>query len=126
METDKLLTEEIKQLEEQLLQPELRKSSQDLAYLLSDDFIEFGSSGRIFDKARMIDALQHESRDQLSLTDFQIKDLTPDVVLVTYRAARRSEATGQTTCSLRSSIWQSIEGRWQIVFHQGTMTVEFA
>jgi hypothetical protein len=123
MEIDKLPREEIKGLEERLLQPKLRKSSQDLAYLLADEFIEFGSSGRIFNKLETIEALQQEPTDVLSLKDFQIRALAPNVMLATYLAAKYSEVTEQTTYSLRSSIWKLLEGRWQIVFHQGTLTI---
>ena len=39
------LEQHLRELEESLLQPEVRKS-RTLAELLDDDFIEFGSSGR--------------------------------------------------------------------------------
>ena len=112
--------EEFRQLEERLLQPELRRSPQLLATLLADDFIEFGSSGRIFDKSQAIAVLQHEVTDKFTLTDFQTKVLAADVVLTTYQTARHSDETDQITTSLRSSIWKFLEGRWQVVFHQRT------
>ncbi|GAA6617393.1 DUF4440 domain-containing protein [Scytonema sp. NUACC26] len=124
METDNSYNEELKQLEEQLLQPEFRSSSHDVAYLLADEFTEFGSSGRIFDKSHIVEALQSESAEQLSLMDFQTRALAPGVILATYRAARYNEVTGQTTYSLRSSIWKLLSGRWQMVFHQGTLSAE--
>lgn len=112
--------EAFKQLEECLLQPELRRSPQDLAALLADEFIEFGCSGRIFDKPQTITVLQSESRDQLTLMNFQAKVLSANVVLTTYQAVRHSYGTEQVTTSLRSSIWKFLDGRWQVVFHQGT------
>ena len=112
--------EKFKRLEECLLKPEIRRSPQDLATLLADDFIEFGSSGRVFDKPQTIAALQNESTDTLTLINFQTKVLAADVVLTTYQTARHSHETEQTTTSLRSSIWKFLGGRWQVVFHQGT------
>jgi hypothetical protein len=47
----------LRDLEEQLLKPEVRTSRDRVGYLLADDFIEFGSSGRIFDKRGVIEAL---------------------------------------------------------------------
>jgi hypothetical protein len=42
-----LFKEQLYQLEQRLLQPEVRRSKDDLAILLADDFVEFGSSGRV-------------------------------------------------------------------------------
>ena len=114
------LKELIRHLEERLLQADVRQSAQDVAKLLADDFIEFGSSGRIFDKQTTIAALKHESPTEISLTDYQARILAPDIVLVTYRAVRSTSAPAQTIQSLRSSIWKRLDSRWQLVFHQGT------
>ena len=106
-------------LEERLLQPDIRRSVKDITELLSDDFIEFGSSGRIFNKKQSIEGLQKEDSVRISISDFKATILSPDVVLVTYKAMKL-EPNGQESHSLRSSIWRLIENRWQIVFHQGT------
>jgi hypothetical protein len=120
MEENLSLPELIRHLEERLLQPDVRRSAQDVAELLADDFIEFGSSGRIYDKPATIAALQDESPFEISLTDFQAKMLVPDVVLATYRAVRSASVATFPTHSLRSSIWKRLDGRWQMIFHQGT------
>ncbi len=120
MEEKRSPEEQIRRLEERLQQADMRKSAKDVAELLADDFVEIGSSGRIFDKQATIDGLQHESPAEISLTDYQARILAPDVVLVTYRAVRSASASAQTTQSLRSSIWKRLDGRWQLVFHQGT------
>lgn len=44
------LSDHLRQLEEQLLDPVLRKNREHVANLLIDDFVEFGASGRIFHK----------------------------------------------------------------------------
>ena len=107
-------------LEEQLLQPAVRKDATRLDALLAEGFIEFGSSGRVFDKQAIIDSLRSESTIRLSLTDFKAQLLAPGVVLTTYRAARYGELGEQPIHSLRSSVWRLIDGRWRMVFHQGT------
>ncbi len=122
---EKLLLEElIRPLEERLLQAGVRQSADDVAELLADDFIEIGSSGRIFDKQATIDGLQHESSVEILLTDYRARILAPDVILFTYRAIRSASAPAQATQSLRSSIWKRLDGRWRLVFHQGTPILE--
>jgi hypothetical protein len=112
----------LRQLEERLLQPEVRKSAQEVADLLADAFIEFGSSGRVFDKRQIIQGLQHEPMMQRSLREFQTAILAQGVILVRYRAIRQNARDGEPTHSLRGSIWKLIDGRWQMVFHQGTLS----
>jgi hypothetical protein len=114
----------LRQLEERLLHADVRKSAQALADLLADDFIEFGSSGRVFNKRQIIESLQHEPATPRTLMDFRTSVLAPGVRLVTYRAIRHGGADGQPMYSLRSSIWKLIAGRWQMVFHQGTPAPE--
>jgi hypothetical protein len=110
-------------LEEDLLKPEFRRSPDRVGYLLADDFIEFGSSGGVFNKRQIIEALQQEAPDsayRVQLTDFTVRQLASDAMLVTYRAT--SEDRGGSR--LRSSIWKLIDGRWQMLFHQGTPSKE--
>ena len=110
----------LRQLEERLLQPDVRRSAQDVAELLADNFIEFGGSGRIFTKQQIIESLRQESPARLALMDFRATTLAPGVVLVTYRAVRHGASDEQTAYSLRSSIWRLSEGQWRMIFHQGT------
>jgi hypothetical protein len=114
----------LRRLEERLLDPTVRTSGADVAHLLADDFLEFGSSGRVFGKPQIVEALRSEPPVQRSLTDFSARSLAPGVVLVTYRASRGNLDGQPATTSLRSSIWKRIDGRWQVVFHQGTPASE--
>jgi hypothetical protein len=107
----------VRHLEEQLLEPEVRRSADHVGRLLADEFIEFGSSGAIYDKRGIIDALQFEEPGTtVRMVDFTARPIASDVVLVTYRSIRE----GTPNSRLRSSIWKSIDGRWQMIFHQGT------
>jgi hypothetical protein len=108
-------------LEEQLIYPATRKSAAEIVKLLADEFIEFGSSGRIFNKQQVIESLKTESQDHRSLTDFKAVQLAPDVVLVTYQAIQHKTPKEKSITSLRSSTWKLIDNRWQMVFHQGTI-----
>lgn len=125
MEADYSQAMLLRELEERLLQPSVRRSAQDVAYLLADEFIEFGSSGRIFDKQQIIENLQNEPIEPLtrrSITEFNTSVLAAGVVLVTYRLVRHCTDSEEPVYSLRSSIWKLIDGQWEIVFHQGTLT----
>ena len=114
----------LRELEEKLLQPDIRRSSEAVASLLAEEFVEFGSSGRVLDKQQIIAALQHEPAMQRSLLDFRTTVLAPGVVLVTYRIVRHPSSEEPPMHLLRSSIWKLVAGRWQMVFHQGTVAKE--
>ena len=124
MEFESLLKGQIYQLEDRLLQPEVRRSKEDIAMLLADDFVEFGSSGRIFDKPQVVDGLPDSPTVLMIIEDFQVKVLSSNVVLAIYRVVKKNELREEMTNSLRSSIWKFIDGRWQMVFHQGTRIME--
>ena len=115
---DAALSETIRELEERLLQPEVRRSAEHVDALLADVFVEIGSSGRLYDKAQIMAVLQVEVGVRYSLADFEVRELTPGVVLATYRT--RCTAQGEVKQALRSSIWMLVKEHWQMVFHQGT------
>jgi hypothetical protein len=113
----------LRQLEEELLKPEVRGSAERVGQLLADEFVEFGSSGLAYDKAQIIEALQQETANaaiRITLTEFAARRLAPEVFLVTYRTVRQGGPDTAPAARLRSSIWKVIDGRWQMVFHQGT------
>jgi hypothetical protein len=105
--------DEILALELSLLSRSVRTSRAQLERLLTDDFVEFGSSGAVYSKPAVIDRLVTDpelSRQAPSVSDFRARVLAPNVVLVTYRCAE----------SMRSSIWRKEASSWAMVFHQGT------
>jgi hypothetical protein len=114
------LKDKILLLEEKLLTPVSRKSAEVLGGLLSDDFIEFGSSGEVYNKQQIITALQSESGRAIALSDFQIRPLAPDIVLATYRTTSRLSSDSPPKRALRSSIWRFEVDGWRMIFHQGT------
>jgi hypothetical protein len=50
----------IQRLEEELLLPKARKSAPRLAALLAEEFVEIGSSGRVYDRRQIMDQLDRE------------------------------------------------------------------
>ena len=116
--TDEFLTRHLRELEESLLLPDVRKSDR-LAELLDDGFVEFGGSGTIYTKPDLVALLQAESRVVQTTSDFRVTTLGPDVALLTYRIHRHSDPPVHT---LRSSIWRMTDGSWKMLFHQATVT----
>lgn len=115
------LSADLFDLETALHKRQIRHSPEAVSALLADDFMEFGSSGRIFNKAAIIEALESEVVDgQVAVENFQVRELAPGVALVTYIALRSAGDESTAMRALRSSVWQQSNGRWQMTFHQGT------
>lgn len=119
--------EEIRLLEQKLRLPEIRQSPASMAELLAEGFVEFGSSGTVYDDrneliARLAAEKTEEASPSIISRDYTFRPISPDAVLVTYRSIRQAGEKGLERHTLRSSIWQRIDGRWQMLFHQGTLT----
>ena len=115
---------DLRELEEQLFDSVVRKNYEMVSSRLADDFREFGSSGRIFTKEEILAQLANERGIEISAVDFQAKAIARDAVLVTYRAVQVDPVSGTSAASLRSSIWVWRGARWQMLFHQGTKSVD--
>ncbi|MEH2180324.1 nuclear transport factor 2 family protein [Nostoc sp.] len=123
MKADYLEESLFRELEERLLQPDVRKSAKDIMDLLADEFIELGISGRVFNKQQIIESLQNEPIQPLTqrlITEFKTLVLATGVILVTYRIVRHISGE-QPVHSLRSSIWKLNNDQWKMIFHQGTV-----
>ena len=112
--------EEIRALEEKLLSGDFRRDREAVAGLLAEDFREFGSSGRVWSKQEILDQLEAEESFEAQIENFEAVEFAAEAVLVTYKVTVRR--SGAESASLRSSIWIKREGRWRILFHQGTAT----
>lgn len=123
METDNAIAEHLRQIEEQLLQPEVRSNAEEVSAHLADDFMEFGSTGRVYNKAEILTAIAREQTARYSIKGFKTTAIASGVALVTYRASRLRKSGEEPVESLRSSLWKLIDGRWRMVFHQGTLIV---
>jgi glyoxylase I family protein len=106
-------------LEQQLLEPSTRRDAAALTSLLAENFREFGSSGRIYTRQQIIDALAAESPRTITLNNTCCQQLAEDIALLTYRSTRTVAIKGASD-ALRSSLWIYRDHRWQMLFHQGT------
>ena len=106
---------EFEDLEKQLLSIEVRTSQSELDKLIAEDFIEFGSSGRIWNKTELLDELpSQEPLGSAEIFDLEVSDLGAEHALVRYLLDLEGAK------SLRSSIWRKRSDKWEIIFHQGT------
>jgi hypothetical protein len=115
------LARHLRRLEEELFDPAIRASPEEIAKRLSPDFREIGSSGRWWTYEETIAALPTETPNGVATgEDFQLKMLADDVGLLTYRSIYRN-LDGSERRTLRSSIWcLEADGNWRMLFHQGT------
>jgi hypothetical protein len=102
-------------LELRLQDSSTRKDPNALGELLSEDFREFGASGRVWDRAAILAELATETPYQITSENFECRRLSTRLALLTYVASNPSRKT------LRSSLWRLEENRWRILFHQGTV-----
>lgn len=110
------LKEHLQQLEESHTGLEVRMSRARLDEILADDFFEIGSSGFMYDKKECLETGVVLS--EMKLHNYEIYPLAHDIVLATYFLVD----TTRERNTLRSSIWKFIDGKWQLYFHQGTIT----
>lgn len=115
------LAELLLECEKKLLDTNLRRNPEKLASLLDDGFVEFGSTGRTYDKSQVLYHLSRQLPVELSIDEFRLVELGPGVALVTYRARADSRKERDEQYSWRSSVWVQRAGEWKMVFHQGTM-----
>jgi hypothetical protein len=109
--------DQVLELEHELQTPACRADEARLREMLAPDFIEIGASGRVWDLESALVLLREEDTegDAIEVTGLEGRSLAPGVVQVFWeseRAGRRAR---------RTSLWCERDGRWQQVYHQGTL-----
>lgn len=112
---DKIKTE-LLYLEELLISLEEGKKQNLFQELIADDFLEIGSSGKVYTKDAVFEALKHEKERNIVITGAVIKCISENIYLLVYQSQEPERIVK------RSSIWVKNENKWQILFHQGTVT----
>lgn len=102
-------------LELRLQDPSIRKDRAAVEELLAEDFCEFGASGRVWDRAKILAELAAETPYEILSENFKCRQLSNHLALLTY------EASTPTRSTLRSSLWRLEGDSWRILFHQGTV-----
>ncbi len=102
--------QELHAREMEMLDPAVRADPVRVRELLHDDFIEFGSTGRVYNKEILIEMLRSEQPSTVSIREFTVRQLPP--------SSPTYPQSGQE--ARRSSVWVRQDGVWRMVFHQGT------
>jgi len=108
----------VETLERRLLMPSVRRSSEELNSLLADEFVEIGSSGRIWSKDEIVEELLNSPSCEVEIDSVHARHIAENAVLITYRSWRVGEE--HRAVALRSSIWRRRGRSWRLMFHQGT------
>ena len=117
----------LRALECELHEPETRRDRRRLATLLDPSFLELGRSGATYTRDDILDHVPEEILPANILAqDFVALELAPSVVLLTYRSAQVSPSGALEHPTNRASVWRLQPSGWQLVFHQGTPTADFA
>ncbi|MFY9635350.1 MAG: ribonuclease HI family protein [Cellulosimicrobium cellulans] len=104
----------VEALERELALPDTRSDIGRTGVLLHPDFMEIGSSGRVWTRDAMMMALEEDPGHHTELEILGADRIGAGAVLLTYRSYSRSGTV------LRSSLWVLDGGRWRLRFHQGT------
>jgi len=80
-----------------------RHSIEEFELLIADEFIEFGSSGKVYTRKQVIEALQNEAGQTISAASFNVKMLSPKAALITY-ASEIIKDKDEKIFALRSSV----------------------
>ncbi|TAG75027.1 MAG: nuclear transport factor 2 family protein [Burkholderiales bacterium] len=107
-------------LEEALWIAETRFDPSYMNAIFAPDFFEIGRSGRVWSRDQLLNKSAPSIDAVLPLPSFAVREITSDVVQVTYV----SQVTYDDTVEYgrRSSIWSRADTKagWQLRFHQGT------
>lgn len=100
--------------------PGFGTSRADYMRMTADDFWEIGASGQRYSRDFVLDVLEARLANPVDESDwesrdFHLRELAPDVYLLTYTLRQGERLTR------RSTIWRRADAGWKIVFHQGTV-----
>ncbi len=93
---DEATRAELERLELLLMDPAVRRDRERVAGLLAEDFVEFGSSGRVWTREATLELLATETYTPPAVEAFACRMISEDVALVTYRAVRGRCGVGGT------------------------------
>lgn len=105
-------------LELKLLTKECRQSFEVLNSLLSEDFVEIIPTGQTWTKKQIIESLTSgDNQEEYEAFQIQVRNISKNTVMLNYLTKKPSQIEQQ----MRTSIWRKEKGKWQMIFHQGTV-----
>ena len=115
------ILEELKQREPIFHRPAVARGAEDFERLMAPEYWEVGASGQRYSRAFILQTLAHnppvdaEAAAGWTCSDFGLRRLGPETFLLTYTLDQSGRRTR------RATIWQKSDGRWRILYHQGTI-----
>jgi ribonuclease HI len=89
--------------------------------VLHDSVVEFGTSGRVWTRDEILEALNSGPRvDAVTIEKFDVHIVRPGVFLVMYETTQTDPVTGLSSRQRRSSLWMREGDGFVLRFHQST------
>jgi len=89
--------------------------------VLHDSVVEFGTSGRVWTRDEILEALHSGPRvDAVTIEKFDAHVVRPGVFLVMYETTQTDPVTGLSSRQRRSSLWMREGDGFLLRFHQST------
>jgi ribonuclease HI len=89
--------------------------------VLHDSVVEFGTSGRVWTRDEILEALRSGPRvDAVTIERFDAHVVRPGVFLVMYETTQTDPVTGLSSRQRRSSLWMREGDGFVLRFHQST------
>jgi hypothetical protein len=88
------------------------------------DFFEIGASGRVYSREHVLERVlaRHERDEPIvenGIEGFSVLQIGPHAYLATYTLQLPDGHATRTT--RRATVWTDRAGRWQVIYHQGTL-----
>lgn len=113
------LEQQILEYENDFFSKKFCENIKNLNNRIHDDFIEFGKSGKVFDKDSIVQYLNNLETDRdIEIYSFEIKIVKEGFLVANYI----SDEKEIDKRALRTSIWINENENWKLYFHQGTIT----
>jgi len=121
------LLHSLQQLEKSLFDTDKHRDIAHLDTLLHVDFVEFGRSGRQYNKSEILQEAPFINENySIEAKDFELAVLGEGVALLNYTSFNVDTTGKPAGYTLRSSLWLQTSNGWQLRFHQGTPVDETA
>ncbi|QKS70018.1 DUF4440 domain-containing protein [Paenalkalicoccus suaedae] len=104
-------------LEHTHIRDDVRHDTNLLSDILSDDFVEIGKSGAIFNKADCLET--GVSTIDVTITEFDARFLAQNLVQTFYHSA---DNVSQKNVR-RTTIWRLEGETWRMLYHQGSIVL---
>ncbi|WP_370592224.1 DUF4440 domain-containing protein [Reinekea sp. G2M2-21] len=81
-----------------------------------------GASGVYFGKSEVLEQLPSEIESKIEASEFEYRRMSESIAHLTYKSRLYRPIGTLARISYRTSIWKLNAGKWQMIFHQGTVT----